>query len=434
MKRAAWLTIVVLILFLLTSSVFLSAQSDENEPPPRHTPTPLPEPQVNIDWANIVLPEHEDFPSEYEIFAVPQSELPAPVIESGPAPTAPAAPPVTLTEFSTYIVAPGDTIYKISRKFGVTVQSLISVNQLGNPNLIHTGLILRIPGTTAAPSPQPPIESVPAPEPESGSSYTVRSGDSLYSIARRFNITVNALIQANQISNPALIFPGTVLKIPGNSNPPSPQPPAPQPPAPQPPAPQPPAPEPPSNDGTTYLVKAGDSLNSIARRFGISVEALAFFNNITNWAVIYPGQVLKIPAPDYVPPPPTQLPPSSSGFIWPVNSRAIVQGYHGYHQAIDIVLPTGSPVLAIASGTIEYAGWNNHGYGNMVVINHGNGQRSLYAHNSTLLVSNGQQIAQGETIASSGNTGRSTMPHLHLEIMFDTFNYVNPCDHLPGGC
>jgi murein DD-endopeptidase MepM/ murein hydrolase activator NlpD len=98
------------------------------------------------------------------------------------------------------------------------------------------------------------------------------------------------------------------------------------------------------------------------------------------------------------------------------------------------VIPTGSDVLAIAAGTVEFAGWNNHGYGNLLVLNHGNGRRSLYAHNSEFLVAAGQEISQGQPIALSGNTGRSSMPHLHLEIMVDTFRYVNPCEHLPGGC
>ncbi|MEM7331015.1 MAG: LysM peptidoglycan-binding domain-containing protein [Chloroflexota bacterium] len=427
MKRAAWLIAILFMLVLSGSSFFLFAQTDEpdSQPEPTPTPIPLPEPQVSIDWANIVLPEHAEFPAEMQQFTLPPEQIPAPNTQPQVVPI--PAPQVSAYEYSSYIVAPGDTIYGIARKFGIPVQSIISANQISNPNLIHTGLVLQIPVDGSAPTP-PPVESVPAPVPENGSSYTVRAGDSLYSIARQFSITVNALVQANQISNPSLIYPGTVLTIPGGSSAPPAQP---QPPAPQPPAPE---PAPPSNGGTTYLVKAGDSLNSIARQFGVSVDALAFINNISNWAVIYPGQVLTIPSADYVPPPPTQLPPSASGFIWPVNSRAIVQGFHGGHRAIDIVLPSGSSVVAITNGVIEFAGWNNHGYGNLIVINHGNSVRSLYAHNSTLLVGFGQQVGQGETLALSGNTGRSTMPHLHLEIMYDTFRLVNPCEHLPGGC
>ena len=391
MKRATWLLVAVLFLLISTSTLFLFAESDDTDPnPPVQTATPLPPAQVSVDWANIVLPEHSEFSAEMRSFVGQTSELLAPETETESAIISEPQLQITTSNFLTYIVAPGDTIYRIARQFGTPVQSIISLNQLGNPNLIHTGLILKIPAGDELVN--PPVESDPVPE--NGRFYTVKVGDSLYTIARTFATTVNALLQTNQISNPSLIFPGTVLTIPDGATalPPAPQP-------------APPVPNPPLAEGSTYLVKAGDSLNRIARRFNVSMEALAYVNNISNWAVIYPGQLLTIPGPDVVVPPPTQLPPSASGFIWPVNSRAIVQGYHGGHQAIDIVLPTGSPVLTIAKGTVEFAGWNNHGYGNLVVINHGDGTRSLYAHNSTLLVTQGQQLTQGETIALSGNTG-----------------------------
>lgn len=421
MKRAPLIAVAVLLFLLFGSSIFLFAQtSDPNQPEP--TPTPdLPPAQLSIDWANIVLPEHPEFSADYQHFAEPPPQVDPP--------NQPSQAIVPSTQLTTYIVAPGDTIYRIARQFGISVQEIIRVNQISNPNLIHTGLILRIPTANSNPNPTAPNPPVEAPS-GNGRSYTIQAGDSLYQIARNFGITIDALIQANQISNPTLIHPGTILLIPdgsGNSAPVAPPPSAPEPVSPE------PTPQPPT-EGSTYLVKAGDSLNSIANRFGISVEALAYANNISNWALIYPGQVLTIPAGDVVVPPPTNLPPSASGFIWPVNSRAIVQGYHGGHQAIDIVLPSGSAVLATMSGTVEFAGWNNHGYGNLIVLNHGNGIRTLYAHNSSLHVSYGQTINQGETIALSGNTGRSSMPHLHLEIMFDTFKLVNPCEHLPGGC
>ncbi|NET73895.1 MAG: M23 family metallopeptidase, partial [Sphaerospermopsis sp. SIO1G2] len=87
----------------------------------------------------------------------------------------------------------------------------------------------------------------------------------------------------------------------------------------------------------------------------------------------------------------------------------------------------------IANGTVEYAGWHDHGYGYMVTIVHDDGSRSLYAHNSDLLVVQGSQVLQGDVIALSGNTGRSTHPHLHLELIVGG-RYVNPCDYLPNGC
>ena len=85
------------------------------------------------------------------------------------------------------------------------------------------------------------------------------------------------------------------------------------------------------------------------------------------------------------------------------------------HEGIDIAVPSGTPVHAAAAGTVIYAGWMT-GYGNLVVLDHGNGLATAYAHNSSLLVSVGQHVSQGQTISLSGSTGHSTGPHVHFEV------------------
>jgi murein DD-endopeptidase MepM/ murein hydrolase activator NlpD len=85
------------------------------------------------------------------------------------------------------------------------------------------------------------------------------------------------------------------------------------------------------------------------------------------------------------------------------------------HEGIDIAVPTGTPVAAAASGTVITAGWLG-GYGNLVVIDHGNGLATAYGHNSGLAVGVGQSVAQGQVIAYSGSTGHSTGPHVHFEV------------------
>jgi murein DD-endopeptidase MepM/ murein hydrolase activator NlpD len=85
------------------------------------------------------------------------------------------------------------------------------------------------------------------------------------------------------------------------------------------------------------------------------------------------------------------------------------------HEGIDIAVPSGTPVVASASGTVITAGWLG-GYGNLVVIDHGNGLATAYGHNSSLAVGGGQQVAQGQVIAYSGSTGHSTGPHVHFEV------------------
>jgi murein DD-endopeptidase MepM/ murein hydrolase activator NlpD len=110
--------------------------------------------------------------------------------------------------------------------------------------------------------------------------------------------------------------------------------------------------------------------------------------------------------------------PSASGFAWPV-SGPVTSGFGArwgrMHEGIDIAVPSGTPVHAAAAGTVIHAGWLG-GYGNLVVVDHGNGISTAYAHNTSIAVAVGQQVAQGEVLAYSGNTGNSTGPHVHFEV------------------
>jgi murein DD-endopeptidase MepM/ murein hydrolase activator NlpD len=110
--------------------------------------------------------------------------------------------------------------------------------------------------------------------------------------------------------------------------------------------------------------------------------------------------------------------PSASGFIWPVNGP-VVSGFGTrwgrLHEGIDITASTGTPIWAAAAGTVIHAGWLG-GYGNLVVVDHGNGLATAYAHASAILVAVGQQVAQGETVSLVGSTGNSSGPHLHFEV------------------
>jgi murein DD-endopeptidase MepM/ murein hydrolase activator NlpD len=123
--------------------------------------------------------------------------------------------------------------------------------------------------------------------------------------------------------------------------------------------------------------------------------------------------------------------PSSSGFIWPV-SGVLTSGF-GYrwgrlHEGIDIAVPSGTAVHAAASGTVIVAGWVG-GYGNLVVIDHGNGLATAYGHNTSLAVGVGQGVAQGQVIAYSGSTGHSTGPHVHFEVRVNG-SAVDPLGYL----
>ncbi|GMQ77962.1 MAG: hypothetical protein BMS9Abin02_0454 [Anaerolineae bacterium] len=154
---------------------------------------------------------------------------------------------------TTYVIQPGDTLFAIARNFGVSVQAIAAANNIVNPNLIYAGQTLTIPdSSTSAPppsevpptaTPSPPVD----PPPSTATTYTIQRGDTLLRIAAIHGVSLQALIQANNLANPNLIFAGQVLSIPGV------QPPAPQPPGPPPestPAPPPtpvPSPPPPSS-------------------------------------------------------------------------------------------------------------------------------------------------------------------------------------------
>jgi murein DD-endopeptidase MepM/ murein hydrolase activator NlpD len=123
--------------------------------------------------------------------------------------------------------------------------------------------------------------------------------------------------------------------------------------------------------------------------------------------------------------------PSSAGFIWP--AHGVMTSSFGWrwgrmHEGIDIAVPNGTPVVASASGTVIVAGWMG-GYGNLVVVDHGNGIATAYGHNTSIAAGVGQQVAQGQLIAYSGNTGNSTGPHIHFEVRING-SPVDPLGYL----
>lgn len=123
----------------------------------------------------------------------------------------------------------------------------------------------------------------------------------------------------------------------------------------------------------------------------------------------------------------------SGGFVFPTINHAI-SGYHydpsTNHNGTDFAGSTGNAVVAADGGVVVYAGWNDYGYGNMVVIDHGTGWQTLYAHLSGFSVGCGSSVAQGDLIAAVGSTGRSSGSHLHFELMSASGGKVNPMDYL----
>lgn len=139
--------------------------------------------------------------------------------------------PAFAQDGGTYVVQPGDNLFRISIRFNTTVAALQQANGIGNANLIYVGQVIRIPtgtGTPVTATPVSPVTATPAPvvtatpPPTTGGTYTVQAGDSLYRIATRFGVTAQAIVAANGIANPNLIYVGQVLRIPGGGTSPVP--------------------------------------------------------------------------------------------------------------------------------------------------------------------------------------------------------------------
>jgi LysM repeat protein len=178
-------------------------------------------------------------------------------------------------------------------------------------------------------------------------------------------------------------------------------------------------------NGAYHEVKAGDTLDSIAQRYSVEVSVIVEceYNDLAEPYALQAGQSLVVPGgtrpvvPRYVratAPPPTNAPQGTGNFMWPT-SGYLTQSYWLGHQGIDIGAPTGTPIYAADAGYVAATGWMG-GYGNYVVVNHGNGFETLYAHMSEIRAIAGQGVDRGRLIGLVGSTGRSTGPHLHFEI------------------
>lgn len=243
--------------------------------------------------------------------------------------------------------------------------------------------------------------------------YTVRRGDSVYGIARKFNLKPETVLMANYDTledNPHSLKPGQKLTIP-------------------------------PVDGLYYKWAEGDTIETVAGKYETTAEEILTWpgNNIdlTN-PQIKPGNWVMLPG-GARPIKPITLPtiartgnsgtanpgtaacgggPVGIGFVWPVNNHTVSgNDYWGGHLALDLTAYEGDPVYAAASGVVTQAagGWN-YGYGNVIQIDHGNGYTSLYAHLSSINVGVCQPVYAGQLIGLAGNSGNSFGAHLHFEI------------------
>lgn len=211
---------------------------------------------------------------------------------------------------------------------------------------------------------------------------------------------------------------------------------------------------------TNAVVRFGDSVRKIASRYGMTLQELLRLNPGLETARLVVGAPVRVMQSATARPrlllgvrPGTsgglswpELPDfgddrqhdtqelSSDGWIWP--ARGLFSSGFGWrwgrmHKGIDIANNVGTPIVAAKDGVVAFSGWHSGGYGYLVTISHEDGSRSLYAHNSRLMVQVGETVSQGDQIAVMGSTGRSTGPHLHFEIHPPGRGAVNPLQFLP---
>ncbi|MEP2557697.1 MAG: peptidoglycan DD-metalloendopeptidase family protein, partial [Rhizobiaceae bacterium] len=337
-------------------------------------------------------------------------------------------------------VRSGETLYNLSRRYGVPVNAIMSANNIVDGNSVEAGSKILIPiynYSTSAPI------SAPDSDPITNASRASRG----FQGQPRGRVAVPTARVADLIANgPPNIQPKPEQKLATNSG--------------------------------QYIVKSGDTLSGIAYRTGASVAAIRAANSMGS-DTVWLGQKLTIPSygantiaakksegvdttlTGSIPRPsikPTRVKPvmpldnqtvasistkkpatgskpveNRTSFRWPAEGRVISKfgqrSASGINDGIDISMPVGTPIKASQTGTVIYAGSELEDFGNLILVSHAGGWVSAYAHSSANLVRRGDKVKRGQVIAKSGRSGNAKVPKLHFELRKNS-NPVNPIQHL----
>ncbi len=274
-------------------------------------------------------------------------------------------------DIETYTVVQGDSLFAIADRYGVKAESVLWFNYdvlRDNPNFLETGQVLNI----------PPVD---------GALHTYRTGQSLVSIVEQYSYS----------TEPSVV---DIIEWPGNhldpyeteiANPNIP-------------------------DGTPIIVPNGSRELKDWGPPAISRDnpAVAAYYGPGACGAIGEGAI------------------GNGSFVWPTVEHWLSgNGYNPpLHPGIDIAGSEGNAIYATDGGVVVYSGLSNAGFGNLLVIDHGTGWQSAYAHLSSIRVNCGQSVSQGEVVAGLGTTGNSSGPHLHFELLSFAYGKVNPLDFL----
>lgn len=255
----------------------------------------------------------------------------------------------------------------------------------------------------------------------------VQKGDTLYSLARKYDIPIRELIETNHLKPPYNLYVGQGIRLP---------------------------------NARYHVVQKGDTVYNISKRYNTDMKSLSKANGLSEPYNLYIGQRLALsgsaapssytpvpqksttsswtpwsssktstPASTYTPPPKKR----SSTFAWPLKGKVISNygsiGKGRNNDGINISAPLGSDVKAADAGSVAYAGNELKGFGNLILIRHNDGWVTAYAHNDRILVKKGQKVRKGEKISTVGSTGGVSSPQLHFEIRAGK-KAVNPNSYL----
>ncbi len=308
----------------------------------------------------------------------------------------------------TYQVQPGDTLARIAQRYSTTLAELARLNDISNPNLIRVGQKLLVPGLTASqPTLTPLLSSAKAPEqvltaslgevtprslgivdqqpPAAVASPTAIAPTAAPAAAATVAYINRLQSEVREVSQPSL--------APLNAAPPT----------------------------------MAEAAQAPARTVAVAPLGSQNYEPVVRSIVdtaVAPSALPGLDSNRFLP---RGL--GSVAYAWP--AKGVLTSGYGWrwgrmHKGVDIAGPIGTPIMAAAEGTVTYSRFNDGGYGNLVEVTHPDGSQTLYGHNSRLLVSEGQQVRQGQLIAEMGSTGRSTGPHLHFEIHPGGRGAVNP--------
>lgn len=289
--------------------------------------------------------------------------------------------------------------------------AIIATPQLETPSLVTLNLTATTPDGSALVKPLIGTDIL-APKNrlrDQTEEYIVKDGDTIASISETYSVTVNTILWENRLTTKSVLRVGQKLSILPTS-------------------------------GVSHTVRSGDNISKIAKLYDVEPDEIFAFNELQNSAQIRIGEKLIIPEGQIIvrPTPPVQLatPPKTrvaslkeifttpiknpltpAKLLWPTISHFVNQYFTWRHTGLDIRGDFTSDIYVSEDGTVETSGWNSGGYGIQVLVDHGNGLKTRYAHLSKMLVTAGQSVKRGETIGIMGSTGHSTGTHLHYEVM-----------------